>query len=106
MAGEFCDVVHPRGYRCAKPKGHEGNHEVRRDHHCHARGCGVATKPEMLMCLRHWRMVPRDIQRRVWATYRPGQCDDMRPSEAWHEAADAAIRAVAEKEAAQEVPRG
>ena len=67
-------------------------------HHCHARGCATLVKPEMLMCLRHWRMVPKDIQRRVWATYRPGQCDDKRPSEAWHEAADAAISAVANRE--------
>lgn len=56
----------------------------------------------MLMCLKHWRMVPRDIQRRVWSTYRPGQCDDKQPSESWHEAADAAIAAVATKEAARD----
>lgn len=62
-------------------------------HRCHARNCTTPVKPEMLMCLRHWRMVPRDIQRRVWATY-------MRPSEAWHQAADAAIAAVAAKECA------
>ena len=54
----------------------------------------------MLMCLRQWRMVPPQLQRRVWATYRPGQCDDKQPSEAWHVAADAAIAAVAEREAA------
>jgi hypothetical protein len=28
-------------------------------------------------------------------TYRPGQCDDKNPSEAWHQAADAAIGFVA-----------
>ncbi len=67
-------------------------------HHCHARGCTVEVKPEMLMCLRHWRMVPRAIQRAVWAAYRPGQCDDKSPSDAWMRAADAAIGAVASKE--------
>lgn len=67
-------------------------------HHCHARGCSTPTKPEMLMCFKHWRMVPRDLQRAVWATYRPGQCDDKRPSPEWHAAADAAIAAVAQKE--------
>ena len=36
-------------------------------------------------------MVPRKIQRAVWAAYRPGQCDDMRPSAEWFVAADAAI---------------
>lgn len=50
------------------------------------------------MCFRHWNRVPRIIQRSVWAHYRPGQCDDKRPSEAWHVAADAAIAAVALKE--------
>lgn len=68
-------------------------------HHCHARGCATPCKPEMLMCLKHWRMVPRKLQRAVWATYRPGQCDDKQPSVEWHEAADAAIAAVAAKEA-------
>ena len=67
-------------------------------HICHARGCDVPCKPEMLMCLRHWRMVPLNLQRAVWKTYRPGQCNDKRPSSEWHAAADAAIAAVAAKE--------
>ncbi len=67
-------------------------------HHCHARGCAKEVKPELLMCWRHWCRVPRAIQRKVWATYRPGQCDDKDPSEAWHQAADAAIGSVAQKE--------
>ncbi|TAL42385.1 MAG: hypothetical protein EPN91_08375 [Salinibacterium sp.] len=40
-------------------------------------------------------MVPLIIQRAVYKFYRPGQCDDMNPSENWHRAADAAIAAVA-----------
>ena len=64
-------------------------------HHCHASGCGSHVKPELLMCARHWRQVPKEIQRRVWATYRPGQCEDKLPSAAWHAAADAAICSVA-----------
>jgi hypothetical protein len=47
------------------------------------------------MCFKHWTKVPSKIQRAVWATYRPGQCDDKEPSEAWHAAADAAIGYVA-----------
>ena len=69
------------------------------NHHCHARGCKTKVPPEMLMCKDHWKMVPKSIQRRVWATYRPGQCDDMNPSGEWHEAADDAINAVALAEA-------
>ena len=64
-------------------------------HHCHARGCTVAVKPELLCCGFHWRMVPHAIRRAVWSAYRPGQCDDKNPSESWHRAADAAIGYVA-----------
>ena len=67
-------------------------------HHCHAVTCGKHVKPELLMCRGHWLMVPASIQRRVWATYRPGQCDDKQPSKEWHAAADAAICAVAHRE--------
>jgi hypothetical protein len=49
----------------------------------------------MLMCKKHWAMVPKDIQRQVWATYRDGQCDDKSPSREWHRAADLAIVHVA-----------
>jgi hypothetical protein len=67
-------------------------------HFCHARNCTVRCKPEFLMCGRHWGLVPAKLQRAVWATYRSGQCDDKCPSEEWHEAADAAIAAVALRE--------
>ena len=64
-------------------------------HTCHARGCPVSCPPQYLMCPRHWRRVHRKLQRAVWITYREGQCDDKRPSEEWHKAADAAIGYVA-----------
>ena len=64
-------------------------------HICHARGCDRAVRPELLMCYRHWRMVPRGIQAAVYKHYRAGQCDDKRPSAEWHEAASAAIGFVA-----------
>ena len=67
-------------------------------HTCHARGCTTEVRPELLFCLKHWRMVPRDLQRQVWATYRVGQCADKRPSREWLDAADAAIFAVARLE--------
>lgn len=66
-----------------------------RSHHCHARDCKTPTRPEMLMCRSHWARVPDKLQKPVYATYRHGQCDDMKPSKAWHEAADAAIGFVA-----------
>ncbi len=43
-------------------------------------------------------MVPGSIQQAVWASYREGQCDDLKPSHEWHRAADAAIGYVAFKE--------
>lgn len=64
------------------------------NHHCHAIRCQTLCEPEKLMCLRHWRMVPKHMQRAVWAAYRPGQCDDKNPSEDWVTAADAAIQMV------------
>lgn len=67
-------------------------------HHCHAKACQTQCKPELLMCGKHWRMVPIKIQRLVWAHYRAGQCDDKQASGEWHAAADLAIAAVALKE--------
>lgn len=67
-------------------------------HHCHAHACAVPCQPELLMCGRHWRMVPRSLQRAVWDAYRVGQCEDKNPSTEWHHAADKAIAAVARAE--------
>lgn len=70
-------------------------------HKCHARGCNVPTRPEVLMCFRHWGMVPHTLRSEVWRYYRAGQCDDKQVSREWLNAADAAIEAVAAKEAEQ-----
>ena len=67
-------------------------------HTCHARRCNRVVPEKMLMCKRHWFMVPHGLRDRVWETYRPGQEIDKDPSEEWHQAADAAIAAVAELE--------
>lgn len=75
------------------------------EHHCHAWGCSVSTSPEMLMCRRHWFMVPKSLRDRVWAAYRSGQCEDKRPSDEWHRAADEAIKSVYTKERELELAR-
>lgn len=67
-------------------------------HTCHAIDCGKEVPPEMLMCGRHWFTVPKFLRDRVWATYRDGQCDSFDPTNAYCEAAKAAVIAVAEKE--------
>lgn len=50
------------------------------------------------MCGPHWRRVPAVIQIRVLRTYRVGQCNDLNPSEAYLDAAKAAVIAIAELE--------
>lgn len=67
-------------------------------HHCHALRCRTKVRPELLMCPRHWRMVPIPLQRAVYRHYRRGQCDDMEVTQAYLDAADAAINVVAQKE--------
>lgn len=72
-------------------------------HKCHADGCQVSVPPKMLMCLMHWRMVPGNMKRAVWATYRPGQERDKNPTREYLAAAQAAIQAVYEQEHAADV---
>lgn len=70
-------------------------------HTCHAVGCEVSVSPEMLMCRRHWFSVPLTLRNRVWATYQQGQCEiqsDVDPTNAYCEAAKAAVVAVAQRE--------
>ena len=64
-------------------------------HTCHARGCNVEVRPELLMCPAHWRAVPRAIQSAVRAAYRAGQCAAASPSVRWLACANAAIGYVA-----------
>lgn len=67
-------------------------------HRCHARRCDIAVPPSELMCIKHWRMVPEVLRDAIWATYRRGQEIDKNPSEAYLDAAFAAIEAVDNKE--------
>lgn len=64
-------------------------------HYCHAIGCPVPVPPRLLMCRRHWRMVPPNLQRDVWRTYRVGQELDKQPSLAYCLAQVRAVNAVA-----------
>lgn len=67
-------------------------------HTCHAINCNVRTKPEMFMCLRHWRMLPKHMQRAIWSSYRQGQCDDWQITKLYAERAKACLRFVGETE--------
>lgn len=37
-------------------------------HRCHLPGCRTVTNPRALFCLPHWRMVPAELAREVYAT--------------------------------------
>jgi hypothetical protein len=67
-------------------------------HTCHAVGCAVEVEPRLLMCLRHWRMVPRVCARRIRETYRPGQEVTKNPSAEYLVAQKEAVAAVAARE--------
>lgn len=71
---------------------------ARTNHYCHAKACTEVVPPKLLMCGKHWRMVPKRLKDAVWATYRPGQEITKDPSVAYIEAAMAAVDAVARKE--------
>jgi hypothetical protein len=67
-------------------------------HECHAQGCTTSVPPRLLMCSRHWRMVPKPMQDAIWATYEPGQEIRKDPTTDYLRAAQAAINHVAERE--------
>jgi hypothetical protein len=52
----------------------------------------------MFMCKAHWFMLPKAMRDRIWATYRPGQCDDWHISHEYAEAAREAVRYIAWRE--------
>lgn len=66
---------------------------------CAARECPAEMPPRVLMCRRHWFMVPTEIRHRVWNHYRPGQETDHAPSGLYLAAMNEAVDAVAYKEA-------
>lgn len=63
-------------------------------HTCHVPACKVVVPPKFLMCRKHWNMVPKAVQSRVWLYYRPGQEEDKNPSPTYLQAAKAAVAAV------------
>lgn len=56
-------------------------------HLCHWPNCKTSVPPRFWGCKRHWFKLPSNIRRKIWATYRPGQEIDKRPSEEYIEAA-------------------
>lgn len=56
-------------------------------HHCHWPGCREDVPPATWGCYRHWKMLPKHLRDRIWATYRPGQEISKTPSRDYVEAA-------------------
>lgn len=50
------------------------------------------------MCLKHWRMVPKFAQDRIWETYRPGQEIRKDPTNDYLKAQQGAVILVLAKE--------
>jgi hypothetical protein len=61
-------------------------------HPCRADECSEQVEAKHAMCLRHWRMVPKDLQRALYRAYRIGT------DSAYTLALNAAIAAVAARE--------
>lgn len=66
---------------------------------CPIDGCPKGRGDRQLMCKRHWYMVPKDLRDQVWATARRMWSTEG-GFDRWQEAADAAIAAVEQREAA------
>lgn len=67
-------------------------------HTCHATGCTTEVPERYLMCRRHWWMVPRGMQQRLWQVYRPGQEITKDPSPEYLDVAMEIIHYVSRKE--------
>jgi hypothetical protein len=63
-------------------------------HHCHANDCPVATSPKLLMCARHWRLVPKTMQGQVWATLKTRSAAPGANPESWAAYYEACAHAV------------
>lgn len=67
-------------------------------HTCHALNCGKAVPPKLLMCAKHWRMVPQPMQAEIWRHYRPGQEIDKMPTAAYLDIQKRCVQFVASQE--------
>lgn len=67
-------------------------------HQCHAAGCQASVPPKLMMCKKHWYMLPMLMRSAIWKHYRPGQEDDKRITKEYSEAAQKAIKYLADLE--------
>ena len=67
-------------------------------HTCHAFGCEKPVPPKMLMCLKHWKMLPRTAQNDIWKEYVRGQEIRKNPTNEYLKAQQRAVVLVLSKE--------
>ncbi len=60
-------------------------------HKCHAYKCTKEVPPKMFMCLKHWKLVPAQMQRDIWRHYKPGQEIRKDPTSEYLKASQRAI---------------
>lgn len=77
-----------------------------RNHECHWPNCTAQVPPAMWGCKKHWFTLPKHLRDKIWAAYRPGQEKDMRPSEAYLEAAREVQEWIREHEEAKQSKQG
>jgi hypothetical protein len=70
--------------------------DERGTHECAADGCKDRLPHSMLMCRKHWRLVPSELQQAVWRAYEraPGGNGRAVPTEKYVRAVQAAVAAV------------
>lgn len=56
-------------------------------HTCHWPGCTRVVPPAMWGCTTHWYTLPKDLRRKVWTAYVPGQEVTKTPSREYIEVA-------------------
>lgn len=67
-------------------------------HTCHAHECDKIVPPKMLMCLKHWRMLPSQFQGDIWRHYVPGQEIRKDPTNEYIKAQQRAVAVVLMRE--------
>lgn len=65
---------------------------------CAAKLCEAEVKPSMLMCKRHWFMVPKRIRDRVWRAWRGLRSDRPHSQAEYDQAVLEAVQAVSKEE--------
>jgi len=67
-------------------------------HLCHALKCATPVPPRLLMCNRHWHLLPKPARDLIWHYYEDGQEHRKDPSAAYLLAQSCAVTIVALRE--------